>query len=261
MILIWDTCAINSVCRAIADYVRHSGAVDIALTAQGGEFLSTLDELMDGLEQRCGHSSHTSELVFDIEMDPNAVDSKLRNQHELVESFCGQGSFIGDWAGVLDGRIAAEPTMEDEIDELRSIIQPDPGQRDASLIVAALKLSAETGQDCVIVTDDFPLIRRINELKRTRKEVFLGVHQYSTTRITAKLSLEILHELYISCGTDHAFWQAAIFSFTLHYPGSPEQKHQQMLLTLFENIHRDRREKELLNLGPELEGAFGDEDA
>ena len=259
MILIWDTCALNSVCRAIAHHIKYTAAPEMVLMSQGQEFLETLEDIVTELQSRCGHANYTSDLVFALEIDPTAAGSNLRDQNVLLESFCGQGSFIGDWLAVLEQNIATESVTDEEIGELRPGIQPDPGQRDISLIVAGLKLSRQENQDCVIVTDDVPLIGAVNALRNARKEVFLAGQQYSTARLTAKLSLEVLRELYVKCGTDHEFWQSAMFSFNIHYAanqGSPEQKQFQLSVTFIDRIHSDRREKEQISLSAEFGGIF-----
>jgi hypothetical protein len=260
MILIWDTCALNSVCRAIAHHIKHTAAPEMPPMSQGQEFLQALGDIVTELQSRCGHTNYTSDIVFDIEIDPTTPGSSLRYQDELLESFCGQGSFTGDWLGVLEQNIATEAVTDEEIEELRPTIQPDPGQRDISLIVAGLKLSNQEGQDCVIVTDDAPLIDGVNGLRNARREVFLTGQQYSTARLTAKLSLEVLRELYVKCGTDHGFWQSAMFSFNMHYTanqGSPEQMQFQTVVTFIGRIPGDRREKERISMSAEFGGIFG----
>lgn len=260
MILIWDTCALNSVCRAIADHLKFTADPEVLLASQGQDFLQVLDDVMSELQTRCGHTSHTSDLVFAQEIDPTSAGSNLRNQHELLESFCGQGSFPGDWLDTLDENIATEVVPDDQIRELRPTIQPDPGPRDISLIVAGLKLSTQESQDCVLVTDDAPLIDRVNELRNAHKAIFLSGQQYSTAKLTAKLSLEVLRELYIKCGTDHQFWQSAMFSYNSHYAAHevrPEQKQYQAVVTFFGKIHSDRWEKEQISAMAHFGGVFG----
>jgi hypothetical protein len=262
MILIWDTCALNSVCRAIAHHIKYTAAPEMLLMSQGQEFLETLEDIVTELQSRCGHANYTSDLVFDLEIDPTAAGSNLRYQDGLLESFCDQGSFTDDWLAVLEHNIATEPVTDEEIEELRPAIQPDPGRRDISLIVVGLKLSNQEGQDCVIVTDDAPLIDGVNGLRSARREVFLTGQQYSTARLTAKLSLEVLRELYVKCGTDHEFWQSAMFSFNIHYTanqGSPEQKQYQTALAFFGKIHSDRQEKEQISDAAEFGEIFGAE--
>jgi len=230
------------------------------LMSQGQEFLETLEDIVTELQSRCGHANYTSDLVFALEIDPTAAGSNLRYQNDLLESFCGQGSFTGDWLAVLEQNIATEPVTDEEIEELRPAIQPDPGQRDISLIVAGLKLSNQEGQDCVIVTDDAPLIDGVNGLRSARREVFLTGQQYSTARLTAKLSLEVLRELYVKCGTGHEFWQSAMYSFNIHYTanqGSPEQMQFKAAVTFFGRIPSDRREKERISMSAEFGGIFG----
>jgi len=221
------------------------------------EFLQRLEGIMAGLHARCKYTSHTTEVVFAIEVDPATADSKLRNQDDLVECFCADETFVEAWQSVLENRIATEPVHEVEIEALRRIVQPDPGQRDLSLIVAALKLSSQSGQNCVIATDDISLTERINELRRIRREVFMDGMQYSTTRLTGKLSLEVLRELYLSCGLDHDFWTSALFSFKLHNNGNygqAGQKHLQHVVAFFGQFNSDRAEKEhgcsVAELGP-----------
>ena len=117
-----------------------------------------LQGILVELQARCEYSSHTAEIVFAIEIDPAAASSNLRNQDELVDHFCTQGAFIENWQSVLENTITAEPVHDEETEVLRRTIQPDPGHRDVSLIVAALKLSTQAAQNCVIVTDDTPLL-------------------------------------------------------------------------------------------------------
>lgn len=258
----WDTCALNSVCRAIAHHIKHTAAPAMPPMSQGQEFLQTLEDIVTELQSRCGHTNYTSDLVFDMEIDPTMPGSNLRYKDELLESFCGQGSFTGDWLDVLEQNIAAEPVTDEEIEELRPLIHPDPGQRDISLVVAGLRLSNQVGQDCVIVTDDAPLIDGVNGLRIAHRELFLSGQQYSTARLTAMLSLEVLRELYVKCGTDHEFWQSAMYSFNIHYTASqdsPEQKQFQAVLTLIGRIPSDRKEKEEISMSAEFEGIFGDE--
>ena len=260
MILIWDTCALNSVCRAIAHHIKYTAAPEMLLMSQGQEFLETLEDIVTELQSRCGHANYTSDLVFALEIDPTAAGSNLRYQDALLESFCGQGAFAGDWLGVLEQNIATEPVTDEEIQELRPAIQPDLGQRDISLIVAGLRLSNQEGQDCVIVTDDGPLIDGVKGLRSAHSAVFLGGEQYSTARLTAKLSLEVLRELYVKCGTDHEFWQSAMFSFNIHYTanqGAPEQKQFQAVVTFISKIHSDRQEKEHIAMADEFGDIFG----
>jgi len=201
MILIWDTCALNALCRAIAEYTKRTTPLGEALASQGTAFLSTLGAVMDELQARCECSNLTSDVVFDGQIDPTAPDSRLRNQHELLECFCEQGSFAADWLSSLETQIDAVAIHEQEIEQLRPSIQPDLGRHDISLIVAALKTSNQQNQDCIVVTDDADLLDGVKELRR-HKEVFLGAQQYSTGRIAPKLSLEILKDLYIRCGTN-----------------------------------------------------------
>jgi hypothetical protein len=260
MILVWDTCALNVVCRAIAAHIKHTSSPLIPSGSRGGEFLDMLQAIMAELQSRCEYSSHTAEIVFSIEVDPAIEGSQLRNQDELVDHFCTQGSFIGNWQSVLENMIAAEPVDDEETEVLRRTIQPDPGHRDVSLIVAALKLSRETGQNCVIVTDDNPLSERINELKRNRTEVFLNGQQHPTARLTAKLSLQILHELYLSCGIDHDFWRSVMFSYDFHYSqhqGCRGNKQHNNVVTFIRQIPIDRREKESRRMAAELGEIFG----
>ncbi len=224
--------------------------------------MSTIDEVMAKLAARCGHSNHTSETVFAVEIDPAGPDSKLRNQNDLLESFCAQGSFTADWSHVLENRITAEVASDDEVEQLRGTIHPDPGAHDVSLIVAALKRSTQTGRDCIIVTDDMPLSNRISALRRDRREVFLGAHQYSTTRLTAQFSLEILRELYVKCGIDHEFWNSAMLSFKIHYnghQGPPGRKHHQIVVDFLRTVESDRQEKESLCTAQEFDEIFGAE--
>jgi len=215
---------------------------------------------MSELEARCGHVSHTSDLVFNLEIDPTTVASNLRHQDALLESFCAQGSFTGDWLAVLEETIAAEAVTDEEVDELRPAIQPDPGQRDISLIVAGLKLSSQGNEDCVIVTDDAPLIDRVKELRIAHNTVLVGGQQLSTTRLIAKLSLEVLRELYIKCGTDHDFWQSVMYSFIIHYTAnqcSAEQKQFQTAAAFIGTIPKDRQEKEEISAAAEFGEMFG----
>jgi len=264
MILIWDTCALNEICRAIAHDITHNSPPETAPATRGEEFLEILDEIMAGFEARCDCSSHTSGHVFAIELDLATAHSKLRNQDELVESFCTQGSFVGDWQSILENRIAEQQVEEEEITALRAIIQPDPGQRDVSLIVAALKLSTQLRQECVIVTDDVALSERINELKRARREVFFLGKQYSTARITVKFSLQVLRELYVSCGIDHLLWESAVWSYKVHHNGHYGQagpKHIQTVVTFIGQMEKDRAEKEAGCIAAELGPAFGVDNA
>jgi hypothetical protein len=263
MILIWDTCALNGVCRAIAHHITHTAAPGTAPTKQA-EFLQRLEAIIVGLRARCGYVSHTTDVVFAIEVDPTAVDSKLRDQDDLLECYCAEATFVEAWQSILEHGIASETVDDGEIEALRGMIRPDPGQRDVSLIVVALKLGTQTGQNCVIVTDDISLTERINELRRNRREVFLEGQQHSTSRITAKLSLEILRELYLSCGLDHDFWHSTLFSFKLHnngHYGQAGRKHLQHVLAFFSQLYTDRAEKERGCLGAELGSIFGVDNA
>lgn len=260
MILVWDTCALNSVCRAIADHLKYTADPEVPLGTQGQDFLQILGEIMSELQTRCGHTNYTSDLVFAQEIDPTTPGSMLRYEHELLESFCGQDSFMGHWLNTLDQNIATEAITDQEIEELRPSVQPDPGRRDISLVVAALRLSNQLAEDCVIVTDDAPLIDRVNELRRAHATVLLSGQQYSTTRLTAELSLKVLRDLYVKCGTDHQFWQSAMFSFNIHYTAqehSPEQKQYQSVVAFFGRFHSDRKEKELTAAMAEFGEQFG----
>jgi len=262
MILIWDTCALNSVCRAIAFHIKRTVAPHVVPTSQGNEFLGTLRDIMTELETRCGFFSHTSESVFALEIDPELADSKLRNQDELLDSFCDQESFAPAWCVVLEDRISPVAVAEEEIGDLRPAIQPDPGQQDISLIVAALRLTTETGQKCILVTDDNPLSDRINQLKRDRKQVFLNGQQHSTALVTAMLSLQLLRELYVSCGADHEFWRSAMFSYCNHYGGDvvpPGQNQLQSVIQFLKNSFNDRQEKDSRAAAQEYRSIFGAE--
>jgi hypothetical protein len=256
MILVWDTCALNALCRAIAEYTKRTAPLGEAPASRGAAFLSTLGAVMHELQSRCECSNLTSDVVFDGEIDPTAPHSRLRNQHELLECFCEQGSFVADWLSSLETRIGAVAIHEQEIEQLRPSIQPDPGRHDISLIVAALKISNQQNQDCIVVTDDADLLDRVKELRRHR-EVFLGAQQYSTGRIAPKLSLEILQDLYIRCGTDHEFWKEAMFSFASDYPGPPERRHHKKVVAYFGSFENDRREKQRLNSNAEFNQVFG----
>jgi hypothetical protein len=264
MILVWDTCALNVVCRAIADHIRYTSEPDIAPGLRGPDFLVMLQNIMNELQVKCEYTSHTAEIVFSIEVDPTAAGSQLRNQHPLLDHFCDQGAFIAEWQAVLENTISPETVHDEEVEVMRQSIRPDPGQCDISLIVAALKLSAQAGENCVIVTDDTPLSNRINELKRSRREVFLNGQQHSTERVTAKLSLQVLHELYLSCGVDHDFWRSAMYSYDFHYnihEGQAGNRYHQNVVTFLSRIPGDRREKELRRVAADLGGIFGAEDA
>ena len=256
----WDTCALNSICRAIAHYIKFTTDPETAPISRGQEFLQVLESIVVEFQSRCGYTNYTSHHVFAIEIDPTAAGSNLRNQDALLESFCGQGTFIAEWLAVLEQNIATEIISEEEIAELRPFIHPDPGHRDVSLIAAALKLSSQTGRECVIMTDDTPLTDGINGLRSARREVFLSGQQHSTARLTAKLSLQVLRELYVKCGADHEFWKSAIFSFNDHYTAnqaSPEQKQFQAVLAVIGKIPGDRREKEENSISAEYGGMFG----
>lgn len=247
MILVWDTCALNVVCRAIAFHLTVTSSPLIAPATRGEEFLQIFQTIMVELGTRCGCSSRTSEVLFAIEIDLAAPDSMLRDQDDLVESFCTQGTFKDDWESILENTIVAVPVSEEEIEILRRTIQPDPGHRDVSLIVAALNLSTQTGQDCVIVTDDISLSDRINELRSSSKQVFLNGQSHSTTRLSVKLSLQILRDLYVACGIDHDLWSATLHSYKDHYNGhfgQAGQKHCQDVADFYMQYHTDRAEKE-----------------
>jgi hypothetical protein len=210
---------------------------------------------MVDLESRCGYQNHTSEVVFSIEVDPAVAGSMLRQQDDLVECFCTQGTFIAGWQSVLENTIVAVPASDEEIEMLRRTILPDPGYRDVSLIVAALNLSTEKGQDCVIVTDDLSLSDRINELRSGRRQVFLNGRSHSTTRLSVKLSLQILRDLYVSCGIDHDLWSNSLHSYKDHYNGhygEAGKKHCQDVAEFYERFHIDRAEKEQGCLTAEL---------
>jgi hypothetical protein len=69
MILIWDTCALNSVCRAIADHMKYTASPETPLMGQGQEFLQTLEYVVAELGSRCGYTNQTSDLVFNMEID------------------------------------------------------------------------------------------------------------------------------------------------------------------------------------------------
>jgi len=110
------------------------------------------------------------------------------------------------------------------------------------------------------VTDDASLINRANELRSRRREVFLNGQQHSTARVTARLSLEVLRDLYLRCGTCHEFWQSAMYSFNIHYTqhhGAPEQKHHQTAVRFFDRIYSDRKEKEHFSMTADLGEIFG----
>jgi hypothetical protein len=264
MILIWDTCALNEICRATALHIKRTSSPLIAPGTRGVDFLDILRNMMAELQARCEHSSHTADVVFEEEIDPTTAGSRLRDQDELVEHFCTRGTFKADWLTLLENSIAVVPVHDGEIEALRGIVQPHPGHCDVSLIVAALKLSTQTGQNCAIVTNDMSLIDRINDVKRNRRQVFLNGHEHSTNLLISMVSLEVLRELYLSCGLDHDFYRSALFSYKEHHNGhygQAGQKHCQYVADFFSQFYVDRDEKERRRATAELGPAFGVDNA
>jgi hypothetical protein len=259
-ILVWDTNAMDTVVRGIVHKINNTGAPGSAPNREE-EFLATFEAVFDGVTNHLNCVNHTSDRVFIDEVNPELPGCQLRNGKPLVEEYCGKHGFTGRWSTSIEQRIPCEDATDGEIDDVRHLMLEDHGRKDASLIVAAVKLSNAANAQTVIITDDTGLAEDIINLPKRHEVVQMGGTEYSTSRITTSLSIQFLRELHLSCGIDNETWQHIMLSFKQHHNGrhaAAARSHERHVIEFFQNFHSDCEEKARRATTRELAQALGE---
>ena len=263
IILIWDTNGIDAIVRGIVHKINNTGEPGSAPDRRE-EFLAIFEVVFDGFKDRLQCANHTSDRVFADEVNPQLVGSHLRNGHPLVEGYCAQIEFVESWGATIEGKIPYENADDDEIEDVRHLMNEDVGRKDASLVVVALKLGNGSGRQAMVVTDDSKLAQQIIDLKKSHQMVEVGGAQYSTGFVATSFSIQILRELHLSCGIDNDTWHHIMMSFKRHHNGRYEEAargHDRRVIEFFATFHDDCEEKARRAVTREMEQAFGVNDA
>jgi hypothetical protein len=261
-ILVWDTSAVDAVVRGIVHKISTTGVPGSAPNREA-EFLAAFEVVFEGVANRLQCVNHTSDRVFIDEINPELPGCPLRNGKPLVEAYCGKQGFTELWSTSIEQRIPCEDVTDDESDGVRHLMVEDRGRKDASLVVAALKLGNASGQQVVIVTDDIGFAEEIINLPKRHAVIEIGGSQYSTTCVTTSLSIQVLRELHLSCGIDNETWHHIILAFKHHHNGRIGQaarQHDRQVIEFFERFQADCAEKARRAITQELEQAFGEVD-
>jgi hypothetical protein len=263
VILVWDTNAVDCIVRGIEFLIRNALYPGTEFERHQ-EFLTLFELVFDQLRASLDHVSHTSDRVFSEEIDPRLVGCHLRNGKALIEAYCNDVAFVGQWSASIEHRMPSEEVAEEQIALFQGLTEIDLGGKDLSLIVAALKLANQIGRDAVVVTDDQALAEEIWRLRRTHVNVELDGLICSTSRITTMFSIEILRLLHNSCGIDNRMWWNIIISFLQHHGQralNAAREKERKAFACIEGYRKDCDTKAELAVRREMEQLFGGFDA
>jgi hypothetical protein len=259
--MILDTSAVNAFDLAIMFHIKNEQAADPP-EQRGPEFLDVFGRILHGFKERCNWQPYTSSEIFSVEIDPGMPGSKLHHQDELLDVYAQNPAFIENWRASCEQLIPTEGADDDEIHDLRGYLDDNPGRRDLSLIVAALRVSQSTRGQVVLVSDDLPLINCVQTLCRTCPTVTLPGSQFETKNLTCNLSLEALSFLHRHCGITNQVWKSVTLSFALHNAGRTgpsAARHLKNVSRFLDVYHRDCLEKNKLDITRQLAQEFGGE--
>jgi len=263
MILIWDTCAINAISRGCAFKINNTPANGAAMT-RSAEFLASFELVFREITECLGHSNATSDITFNIEIDPRLPGSMLREPTSLAELYCRDPGFPADWHNMLDTSLMSEAVENEAIRDIGPILQNPLGPCDESLIVAAIRLGNQRHELAAVVTDDTALYDEILALRSQHQSVNIVGEILSTQYLSTFLSLEILRYLYLECEITDDAWRSLVESFKHHQNGRNDaaaKEHNLYVVELFSRIDQDKQDKAVRAMNRDLAHEFGVDDA
>jgi len=264
--MVLDTTVLNQINRSLLLWMQYTSRGG-SLHDKAEDFLQQLTTLLDSFPTTCGCQLYTSDLVLSEQIDPMLPGSRLRNIGiDLLDGYSSDPSFLQRWSDVYTRCLHLENVEADEVGGLGGYVTPDPGIHDLSLVIAALKVALSTGSSVILVSDDYQLVKCIDDLRRIRPVVQLGTQSYETKWLTTHLSLQSLRELHRECGIDNQMWQCVILSYKIHYNNMAMastigqrsyQYHVRFARQFLDQYIRDCREKDARDLTKQVGEEFG----
>lgn len=211
-ILVLDTNFLDQVNRTIRREIADT-ELGQPVNELAPVFLRRIPRVLDSVLQCGTNEVFTSEIVYDMEIDINKLDSVLRTADmDFFDVLCRDEAFKHDLSEIYEEKIRIEDLQEGDLQDLRGILS-DVGPADASLVLLALNLSQE--REVIIITDDLDLREAIQDLQQN-SVVTIGGHALSTRRAHFMGSLNFLEGLHSCCEVSNTRWRSAVWSFLEH---------------------------------------------